>query len=120
MVHRYHGVPLPAGIAYLSPIILLDRGCHYRWPGWLARVEKSAPVRFMSKKGCSPDNSACEGFFGRIKNEMTCGQTWNGVSMDSFMETLDRYLHWYNNKRIKMSLGGMSPVQNRLSFGMAA
>ena len=24
----------------------------------------------MSKKGCSPDNSACEGFFGRIKNEM--------------------------------------------------
>ncbi|HUX37808.1 MAG TPA: IS3 family transposase, partial [Rectinemataceae bacterium] len=25
---------------------------------------------------------------------------------------------WYNNKRIKMSLGGMSPVQYRLSLGM--
>ena len=24
----------------------------------------------MSKKGCSPDNSACEGVFGRLKNEM--------------------------------------------------
>ena len=23
----------------------------------------------MSKKGCSPDNSAMEGFFGRLKNE---------------------------------------------------
>jgi len=23
----------------------------------------------MSKKGYSPDNSACEGFFGRIKND---------------------------------------------------
>ncbi|HUX37009.1 MAG TPA: IS3 family transposase, partial [Rectinemataceae bacterium] len=35
-----------------------------------------------------------------------------------FIETLDKYLHWYNNKRIKMSLGGMSPVQYRLSLGM--
>ena len=102
------------------PIIHSDRGCHYRWPGWLERIEKSALVRSMSKKGCSPDNSACEGFFGRIKNEMFYGRTWNGVTMDSFMETLDRYLHWYNNKRIKMSLGGMSPVQYRLSLGMAA
>lgn len=27
----------------------------------------------MSKKDCSPDNSACEGFFGRVKNEMFYG-----------------------------------------------
>lgn len=25
--------------------------------------------RSMSKKGCSSDNSMCEGFFGTIKNE---------------------------------------------------
>jgi len=24
----------------------------------------------MSKKGCSPDNAACEGFFGILKKEM--------------------------------------------------
>jgi len=100
------------------PIIHSDRGCHYRWPGWLERIEKAALVRSMSKKGCSPDNSACEGFFGRIKNEMFYNRTWIGVTMDSFIETLDKYLHWYNNKRIKMSLGGMSPVQYRLSLGM--
>ena len=75
-------------------------------------------MRSMSKKGCSPDNAACEGFFGRIKNEMFYNRTWIGVTMDSFMETLDKYLHWYNNKRIKMSLDGMSPVQYRLSLGM--
>ena len=33
-------------------------------------------VRSMSKKGCSPDNAACEGFFGRMKNEMYYGRTW--------------------------------------------
>ena len=27
----------------------------------------------MSKKGCSPDNSACEGFFGHLKAEMFYG-----------------------------------------------
>lgn len=42
------------------PIIHTDRGCHYRWPGWIERVEKAGLTRSMSKKGCSPDNSACE------------------------------------------------------------
>lgn len=74
----------------------------------------------MSKKGCSPDNAACEGFFGRIKNEIFYNRTWIGVTMNSFMETLDTYLHWYNTTRIKMSLGGMSPLQYRLSLGLVA
>ena len=26
--------------------------------------------RSMSKKGCSPDNSMCKGFFGTIKNDL--------------------------------------------------
>lgn len=33
------------------PIIHSDRGCHYRWPGWLERIEKASLVRSMSKKG---------------------------------------------------------------------
>lgn len=35
-------------------------------------------TRFMSKKGCSPDISACEGFFGRLKVEMFYGLSWRG------------------------------------------
>ena len=101
-----------------KPIIHSDRGGHYRWPGWLERVEKAGLVRSMSKKGCSPDNSACEGLFGRIKMEMFYSRPWVGITMEDFLETLDKYLHWYNNKRIKMSLGGMSPVQYRLSLGL--
>lgn len=103
----------------VCPIIHSDRGCHYRWPGWIERIKKSALVQSMSRKGCSPDNSACEGFFGRVKNEMFYNRSWTGVSIDSFIETLTRYLHWYNNKRIKMSLGGMSPTQYRFSLGIA-
>ena len=45
-----------------KPIVHSDRGCHYRWPGWIERMERYGLTRSMSKKGCSPDNSACEGF----------------------------------------------------------
>jgi putative transposase len=99
------------------PIIHSDRGGHYRWPGWIERIEGSGLIRSMSKKGCSPDNAACEGVFGRIKNEMFYNRSWAGVSIASFMDILDGYLHWYNNKRIKMSLGGLSPVEYRKNIG---
>lgn len=32
--------------------------------------QKTSLTRIMPKNGCSPDNSACEGRFGRFKNEM--------------------------------------------------
>jgi len=50
------------------PVVHSDRGGHYRWPGWLSRIEQANLVRSMSRKACSPDNAACEGFFGRLKN----------------------------------------------------
>ena len=62
------------------PIIHSDRGCHYRWPDWIHMVVQAGLVRSMSRNGCSPDNSACEGFFGRLKNEMFYGRSWLGVS----------------------------------------
>lgn len=100
------------------PIIHSDRGCHYRWPDRIHIVVQAGLVRSMFRKGCSPDNSACEGFFGRLKNEMFYGRSWQGVSLDQFMEILDNYLHWYNEKRIKLTLGWLSPVEYRQSLGL--
>ena len=58
-------------------------------------------------------------FFGRLKNEMFYGRDWNHASIDSFIHKLDEYIHWYNETRIKISLGGMSPFQYRRSLGIA-
>ena len=101
-----------------KPIVHSDRGSHYRWSGWIERMEAAGLIRSMSKKGCSPDNSACEGFFGRLKNEMFYGISWKGVSIDSFIRELDQYIHWYAKDRIKLSLGGMSPMDYRRSLGL--
>lgn len=103
-----------------KPIIHSDRGVHYRWPGWIERMDKAGLTRFMSKKGCSPDNSACEGVFGRIKNEMFYNTDWTGVSIPDFIKILNNYLVWYNELRIKKSLGYMSPMEYRRSLGVAA
>ena len=102
-----------------KPVLHSDRGCHYRWPGWIERMKSTGLTRSMSKKGCSPDNSACEGFFGRLKNEMFYGYSWTGVSISQFIEQLDEYVKWYAEKRIKLSLGGMSPLNYRRSLGLA-
>jgi transposase InsO family protein/transposase-like protein len=101
-----------------KPIVHSDRGCHYRWPDWIKKMESAGLTRSMSKKGCSPDNAACEGFFGRLKNEMFYAKSWVDVSIESFIMKLDQYLRWYGEKRIKLSLGGMSPIDYRKSLGL--
>ena len=101
-----------------KPIIHSDRGVHYRWPGWIDRMEKNGFIRSMSKKGCSPDNSACDGVFGRIKNEMFYNADWSGVNISEFIGILNDYLYWYNEKRIKKSLGYLSPIEYRHRLGL--
>ena len=103
-----------------KPLVHSDRGAHYRWPGWISRMDDAGLTRSMSKKGCSPDNSACEGFFGRLKNEMFYNRSWSNVTIDEFIEKLDQYIHWYAEKRRKLSLGGVSPIQYRKSLGLVA
>lgn len=102
------------------PIVHSDRGSHYRWPGWIEICEREGITRSMSRKGCSPDNSACEGFFGRLKNEFFYDRDWDDVSIDNFIGELDGYMRYYRDERIKESLGWMSPMQYRKSLGLTA
>jgi len=103
----------------VRPLIHSDRGAHYRWPGWLSRMADAKLVRSMSRKGCSPDNAPCEGFFGRLKTEMFYPRDWMATTIDEFVAALDSYIRWYNEKRIKLSLGFRSPVEHRRSLGLA-
>ena len=101
-----------------KPVVHSDRGGHYRWPGWLARVAEAKLTRSMSRKACSPDNAACQGFFGRLKTEMFYPGDWRSTTIEQFVEVLDKYIGWYNEKRIKSSLGYLSPIEYRESLGL--
>ena len=102
------------------PVVHSDRGGHYRWPGWLSRMSDANLTRSMSRKACSPDNAACEGFFGRLKNELFYPRDWKSTTIEQFIEVVDSYIRWYNEKRIKISLGALSPTEYRASLRLAA
>ena len=97
-----------------------DRGLHYRTNGWIDMCAEYGITRSMSKKGCSPDNSACEGFFGRLKNEFFYYRDWQGVTYEEFVARLRKYIGYYNTRRIKKSLGWKSPLDYRRDLGLAA
>ena len=102
------------------PKIRSDRGCHYRWPGWIRICDENGLVRSMSRKECGPDNARCEGFFGRLKIEFFHGCDWAGVTLEEFMDMLDAYLRWYRDVRIKGDLDYRSPMQCRRDLGLPA
>lgn len=64
---------LPEGA---HPLVHSDRGCHCRWPGWLALMDRYGLTRSTGAKGCSPDNAAAEGFLGRMKTESVHPKHW--------------------------------------------
>ena len=102
-----------------KPIIHSDRGFHYRWPEWIRICKDNNLTRSMSAKGCSPDNAAAEGFFGRPRQEFFHKRSFAGVSMDGFINMLNDYMVWYRDRRIKTEFG-MSIMDRRRGLGLVA
>lgn len=74
--------------------------------------------RSVSRKACTPDNAAREGFVGRLKTELFYPRDWQATAIEEFIETVDSYIRWYNEKRIKIALGSLSPIEYRVSLGL--
>ncbi|CMZ91198.1 IS3 family transposase [Streptococcus pneumoniae] len=72
----------------------------------------------MSRKGNSQDNGMMESFFGILKSEMFYGYEKTFKSLNQLEQAIVDYIDYYNNKRIKVKLKGLSLVQYRTkSFG---
>ena len=68
----------------------------------------------MSRKGKnSPDNGMMESFFGILKSEMFYGYEKTFHSLEQLEQAIVDYIDYYNNKRIKVKLKGLGPVQYR-------
>ena len=65
----------------------------------------------MSRKGNCLDNSVMENFFGLLKLELLYLEKF--TSYEDFINKLRDYIDYYNTKRIKLKLKGMSPVEYR-------
>ena len=90
-----------------------DRGWEYQMPAYSRELKKNKIFQSMSRKGNCYDNSVMENFFGLLKQEIYYGNTY--YSFDELKGAIEKYIVYYNEKRIKEKLGWMSPVEYRLS-----
>lgn len=90
-----------------------DRGWAYQMSAYSLELKENKIFQSMSRKGNCYDNSVMENFFGLLKQEMYYGITY--YSFEELKEAIEKYIVYYNEKRIKEKLGWMSPVEYRLS-----
>ncbi|WP_409014289.1 IS3 family transposase, partial [Caballeronia sp. LZ002] len=93
------------------PILHSDQGWQYRMPVYRKALDKHSVKQSMSRRGNCLDNAAMESFFGTLKSEFFHLNKFRDV--DELHAGLKNYIHYYNHKRIKMKLGGVSPVAYR-------
>jgi transposase InsO family protein len=72
----------------------------------------------MSRKATCADNAVMENFFGILKQEMYYGEKL--VSYDELKAKIQEYIFWYNHKRTKEKLTGLSPVEYRTQTSQSA
>lgn len=94
-----------------------DRGWAYQMGAYSSALKENKIYQNMSGKGNCYDNSVMENFFGILKQEMYYGTTY--YSFNELKEAIEKYIKYYNEKRIKGNFGWMSPVQYRLNTEVA-
>ena len=103
---------------YENTILHSDQGWQYQHDSYHQFLEAKGIQASMSHKGNSPDNGMMESFFGILKSEMFYGYEKSFQSLKQLEQAIVDYIDYYNNKRIKVKLKGLSPVQYRTkSFG---
>lgn len=98
---------------YENTILHSDQGWQYQHDSYHQFLESKGIQASMSRKGNSPDNGMMESFFGILKSEMFYGYEKSFQSLKQLEQAIVDYIDYYNNKRIKVKLKGLSPVQYR-------
>ena len=94
-----------------KPLLHSDQGWQYRMAAYRQELNKRGMVQSMSRKGNCHDNAAMESFFAVLKSEFFYLNKF--ASVDQLEAGIANYIHYYNHDRIKLKLGGLSPVQFR-------
>ena len=105
---------------YQSQMIANIEGPHsvqswaYLMTAYVRKLKENRIFQSMSRKGNCHDNAVMENFFGIMKQEMYCGKVY--YSFNELEQAIEKYIKYYNEKRIKQKLGWLSPVNYRLNI----
>lgn len=94
-----------------EPIFHSDRGFQYTNKQFKRKLDRIGAVQSMSRVSRCIDNGPMEGFWGIIKSEMyylNKFQTFKELKL-----AIDKYIEFYNNKRLQEKLKGLAPMEYR-------
>jgi len=92
-------------------ILHSDQGWQYQMKKFQRMLMGKGIRQSMSRKGNCLDNAVMENFIGHVKSELLYLMEF--TSIEHFLVELNDYLHYYNHKRIKAKLKGLSPIMFR-------
>ena len=85
-----------------------DQGVLYRCGEYLKFARSHGIVRSMSGRGCCYDNAVIESHFGNLKGHL--GRL-DAVPADKAAEMIEEAVRYFNEERILLKLGGLSPAE---------
>lgn len=94
-----------------QPVVHSDQGWQYQMSPYQRLLSDNAVTQSMSRSGNCFDNAAMESFFGTLKAEFFHLSSFKDIN--ELRTGLKQYIRYYNHHRIKVGLGGLSPVQYR-------
>lgn len=98
---------------YENLIFHSDQGWQYQHVSYQKILSEKKIIQSMSRKGNSLDNGLMECFFGLLKSEMFYEQEDNYKTLEELEKAIEKYIDYYNNKRIKEKLKGLTPASYR-------
>lgn len=99
-------------------ILHSDQGWQYQMKSYQNLLKAKGITQSMSRKATCLDNAVAENFFGLLKTELFYLEKFD--SLDQPEKAIVECIDYYNNRRIKLKLNGLSPVQYRIQTVGAA
>jgi len=95
---------------YENLIIHSDQGFQYQNSRFINFLKERGIKQSMSRKGNCYDNACAENFFSHLKSEFFYLDKF--TSVEEFIDELEKYIYYFNNKRIVTKLK-MTPIEYR-------
>lgn len=92
-------------------VVHSDQGLQYQHAKFVKTLSKNHIIQSMSRKATCLDNAVIESFFRTLK-VCTVHQT-HYRTYEELKSAMIEFINYYNNKRIKQKLDGMTPVEFR-------
>ena len=92
-----------------QPIFHSDRGFQYTSKQFKFKLDQAGMIQSMSRVGKCIDNGPMEAFWGTLKSEMYYLRKFS--TFEELEQAIDKYIKFYNTKRLQKKLKGMAPIE---------